>query len=698
MIARENGYALRLPRRFPEARNHLFAFAALLCLLLLVYGNSFRGAWHFDDRPNIVDNASVHLQQLSLDGLQKTFYYLGDLLRPASYASFALNYYVGGLDPFGYHVVNLAIHYLAAVFLYLFLVRTLQLPILGGRYEPEAHAIALLAVVLWAVSPVQVLAVTYIVQRMASLAGMFSIAALYFYLQGRTASGRGARLAFFLCCLAAALLAVGSKENAAMLPVTMFLYDLFLIQGITRETAKQSLKRAFLPLLVVLALASFYTDIASVLDGYRIRPYTLTERLLTEPRILLFYASLLLYPLHSRLTFLHDIAVSHALLDPWTTLPAILILVAILGYALMGARKRPLLSFCILFFFLNHLIEGSFIPAELVFEHRNYLPSMLFFLPLAIALLHGIHFFAYKPALQGLAALGIVVLIATQGHTVHLRNEALRSGIALWSDNVEKYPLLSRPHNNLGIAYLQQGRRLEAAIEFMEALRLNNFENLPMEARVEANLGTHYLHEGQMEDAYRHYRRSLRISPANAQPYGGIAEIELRRGNLDAADRNIQKALQRDPDIAEYRELAGLILLKRGDADNAAKEANRVLQRDPERFFPRYLLAEAQWRKGRLDRAAFYLKELLKIHPLYVPAYLFLAEVSQARGDRAALEDAVANLLYLKHDKTWEDFLCQAEADRAMSVHAFDLQRTLSVIRSHLADLAKNAKPIACHP
>ena len=106
------------------------------------------------------------------------------ILRPLSYLSFALNYKLGGMDVFGFHVVNFIIHYFSAVFLFLFIYNTLKLPRLKDQYENIAYPVALLATFFWALNPVWVTSVTYIVQRMASMAGLFYIMSMYFYLKG----------------------------------------------------------------------------------------------------------------------------------------------------------------------------------------------------------------------------------------------------------------------------------------------------------------------------------------------------------------------------------------------------------------------------------------------------------------------------------------------------------------------------------
>ena len=185
-----------------------------------------------------------------------------------------------------------------------------------------------------------------------------------------------------MLCVLSALLSFGSKENAAMLPVSLFLYDLFLIQGVTRETLKKNIIIFIIPLLLLITLGSVYLNYSRMIFvNYSQWTFTLQERLLTEPRVILYYISLLLYPVSSRLTIDHDIDISRSLFDPFSTLIAILVIISLIGYALYTSGKRPLIAYCIIFFFLNHLIEGSFIVLDLIFEHRNYLPSMLLFVP-----------------------------------------------------------------------------------------------------------------------------------------------------------------------------------------------------------------------------------------------------------------------------------------------------------------------------
>jgi hypothetical protein len=106
---------------------------------------------------------------------------------------------------------------------------------------------------------------------------------------------------------------------------------------------------------------------------------------------------------------LHDIDISRGLLDPWTTLAAILGIILILGFAVAKARRFPLLSFAILFFFMNHLIEGTVIPLELIYEHRNYIPSMFFFVPIGVMMVRALDYFSYRRGIQFFMAGGFAL-------------------------------------------------------------------------------------------------------------------------------------------------------------------------------------------------------------------------------------------------------------------------------------------------
>lgn len=318
---------------------------------------------------------------------------------------------------------------------------------------------------------------------------------------------------------------------------------------------------------------------------------------------------------------------------------------------------------------------------------------MLFFVPVAILILRTLDYFAYKKAIRLLMVFSIVFVLFAEGHTVHMRNEVLKTDMALWIDNILKYPNLSRPHNNLGINYTRQGLREAGMIEFIEASQLNKYEHLTEEARTEGNMANFYLNAGQEDLALEHYQKANRISPANAQPYAGIAQIDLRRGKTGRAYEYIRKALMLKPHAVEYRELYSLILLKRGNTKQAAVEASKVLQQDSNRTFPRLILAEVEWRKGIYNWATMNLKDVIRMHPQYAEPYLIMIDIYDKKGDKDALGQAVSSLVYLKGDKNLSEFVRRSAGERFSSVHEIDADRILSIIKRTLMSQAEKIRP-----
>jgi tetratricopeptide (TPR) repeat protein len=685
MISAENGFAL--PVKWNLHRNSQYAFAgiALFIFLLIIYSNSFYGDWHFDDYFNIVSNPYIQINDFSWDNIKKCIYGLAQERpsRPLSYLSFAVNYYFDGTNVFGYHVVNFAIHYLAAIFLFLFIYNTLQLPLLRDKFHSIAYPAALLAALFWAISPVWVTSVTYIVQRMASLAGLFYIMSLYFYLKGRTSAKFISSVFFFIFCAVTGLAAVLSKENAAMLPVAIFLYDLLLIRGAGQDSIKKYLKIFFLPAAIMLIAAFIYVDFSAVFDGYKMRDFTPLQRVLTEPRVILFYLSLLFFPVNSRLTLLYDIEVSRSLLHPWTTLPAILLVLAALGFAFYLAKRRPLFSFCIIFYFLNHLIEGSFFNLELIFEHRNYIPAMLLFLPAAIFFISLLNYFSAKKFLQWAVFAAVIIILVGLGNGTYRRNYIVSDDFRLWFDNNEKYPQLSRTHSNLGNAYLAQNQREKALSEYEKAMSLNNFGGIYARAVQEHNLGLYKYAEGKYAEALPYFVSSSKILPSYLSNTIFIARIHLLKNEFSSAYNIVQPALEKYPRNSDLGELFCLILLRTNNFSQAENYAKSFLQNNSAAF-PLAVMAQTARQKGNLPAAINLWKRYQNLLPDDRLANLALVELYAAGNDRIMLKKELAKLYCLQGDKPLAAYINEKSGQRNLFVYRPDYNLIKRIVNNNL--------------
>ena len=593
----ENDFELNIKLPLEKWRDPLFAAGLLFSILILIYANSFNCSWHFDDYINIVENPGIQIKTLSWQEIERSVYGIAGIARwqrPVSYFTFAMNYYFDGLNVFWYHVVNFFIHYITSVFLFLFIYNTLKLPILEGRYEQNAYSIALLATLFWAINPVQVMAVTYIVQRMASMVAMFYIMAMYFYLKGRSADKTWKSVGFFVLAAFWGILSIGSKENAAMLPLSLFLFDLFLIQGVTIDHIRKNWTVCLFALVLVPAIGLMYYDFSMITGDYdQFRPFTMWERVLTQPRVILFYISLLFYPITSRMMLIHDVEISKSLFDPWTTLAAVIVLLLILVVALLISRKRPLISYCIIFFFLNHLIEGSFISLELVYEHRNYLPSMLLFVPLSIFIVYALSYFEKRKRMIVVLSSAITAIIIIMGVSVFIQNNILKDEISLWSDNARKTPDLEIVHGNLGAALLRANRFPSAFVELSKALNSPPSWDIKVKFKIYQLLGDYYLLSGDAEKALVFVDKALEGFSHNSDLYNSKAALLIQKKKMAEAEIAMKRAISLKQDNAYLHVNLGVIYLRRGRYDAAIREAQRAILLDGNSQGAYWLMSEA---------------------------------------------------------------------------------------------------------
>ncbi|RLA88968.1 MAG: hypothetical protein DRG20_05375 [Deltaproteobacteria bacterium] len=360
----------------PSLKVQLIVFSLFFIIAFIIYSNTFHVPFYFDDETNIVRNPYIHMRELSIDSIKKALTMGYAKNRPFANLSFAINYYFGKLNVFGYHLVNIIIHALAGIGVYLLIFTTLGLT----KYREKRFEIALFTGLLWLAHPIQTQAVTYIVQRMTSMCSMFYIFSLLFYSLGRQRKGKAAWLYFSFSAITG-ILAFGTKEIAATLPFFIFLYEIAFFPGSLKK--KSLLFFAMLVPMIIVGilymggLHNLLGQLKRILSNeYGNRPFTVSERLMTEARVVLYYLSLIVYPRPSRLNLDYDFPLSKGLFAPPTTFFSIIIIFIFVALGLFLLRKKPLIGFFILWYFGNLVIESSVFGFELVYEHRLYLPSI----------------------------------------------------------------------------------------------------------------------------------------------------------------------------------------------------------------------------------------------------------------------------------------------------------------------------------
>ncbi len=636
----------------------IFSAALLLVVIFLIYSNTFHASWHMDDYPNITYKPQLHIKDLRPSTLIGTFYaQIGEnkkLYRPLSCLTLAINWYFGKANVFGYHVINILIHFLTACFLFLTVFCVLGSPNLKERCNGNEYFIALLTSTLWAINPIQTQAVTYIVQRMASLSTMFYILSLFFYVKGRIAHPTLLKKAiFFICCLLSFILALGSKENAAILPISLILVEICFFQDLGQPGTRKAFAWAFLGgtlLLVGIGTVFMHGNPLAFLQAYEDRPFTFFQRLMTEPRVLLLYLTQIFYPVPPRLSIEHDIAVSTSLFTPWTTLPCLLIVLALITMGLSQIKKRPILAFGILFYFLNHVIESSILGLELVFEHRNYLPSLFLFFPVATGVIWILDYYNEKKRLMYYVLISFFTLMLIGfGMGTYIRNMAWATERTLWEDAMAKAPKSARPPHNLAWGYYEVVGQYDRAMELYEKSFLREWHSYSHRANALYGIAGIHFKKGDYDRAVELYKKALRIAPKDEMTYQQLVLSLIRLGRWDEASKNLDFLLSRFPDKVKYLNLKGFVLLKQIRTEDALPYFKKCLKLNP--YYRKALInmGTALSSMGEHERAEWFFKVAKARYPRDALVLLWLIEVNLRADDKGDAEQYMNKLFASVH-------------------------------------------------
>ncbi|MFK5969288.1 MAG: hypothetical protein QM487_04105 [Candidatus Marithrix sp.] len=352
-------------------------FFIILLLTTLLYWQSLYGIFIFDDIPNLQELANIgkfgnSITQFVIGGEA------GILGRPVSLLTFALQADSWPFNPWDFKYVNLMIHLLNGCLIFWFILIISHLIKL-----PEKHCLllALLTASIWLLHPIQVSTVSYVVQRMTQLTTLFTLIGILTYLNGRQLLAqkklKSGLLWISIGVGLGGILATLSKENGILLVLYIIVLEITILRNLPKPSWYSIWASFFLYFPLILLSLYFIINIDSLLQAYQIREFTMGERLLTQSRILTDYiAKILLFKVSDFGLFHDDFIISHSLLEPLTTIFAIIFLGTTLTLAIIVRSKLPILSFGILFFFAGHILESSFIGLMLYFEHRNYLPML----------------------------------------------------------------------------------------------------------------------------------------------------------------------------------------------------------------------------------------------------------------------------------------------------------------------------------
>ncbi|TAN42250.1 MAG: tetratricopeptide repeat protein [Nitrospirae bacterium] len=580
---------------------HLFL---IILISFCVYANSLGVPFQFDDIPNIVENVG-----LRGDGIfTRPWSYLGGVKavnlqgvggeaiksRYLGYLSFALNYRIHGLDVSGYHIVNIAVHAANGVLVYLFVRLIYGTPVIRGQRATDdmgAAMTALFSGIIFAVHPVQTQAVTYIVQRFASLAVMFCLLSIVFYGAWRTRQeeGRGGDIKgmlFYWGSVIFSVCAMKTKEMVFTFPLLVCLYEYMFYRGAASKRLKWLVPILLTMLIIPLGLIDTAKPLGEIIGDTsqvtRVQSaLSRADYLFTEFRVMATYLRLLFVPVGQNLDY--DYPVHKSFLNAEVIL-SFLMLAGLMAFALYlwkasgeeGREGLRIVSFGILWYVIAHLVESGMIPiVDVIYEHRLYYPSVGFVIGFV-----SLVFYISSPPLRGgdegagewgpfrkAVMVFMVLLVATLGIASHMRNRVWQSDLSLWQDVVSKSPNKVRGHDFLGTAYYRREIYDRALISFDSALKLNPDFYISYN-----NRGLLFARTGGLTNAVSDFESALKLNPAFVPAYYNRAFVYSQLGNNNMAIADYTNAISLRPDFADAYNNRGNVYLLSGQYDKAVSD------------------------------------------------------------------------------------------------------------------------------
>ncbi|MFP4369903.1 MAG: tetratricopeptide repeat protein [Candidatus Kapaibacterium sp.] len=640
-----------------------FIAIALISLAVIIsYSNSLNASFQFDDYLNFVE----HSKGITPEWFSQPSNWLNYMERPVSAFTLAMQWEAHGEDVTGYHIVNIAIHIAVSVLVFffaLFILRNAD----TGHLRDKITLAALFAALIYALHPLQTQAVTYIVQRHASMAAMFYIMSIIFYVLGRKnhlQNGMNSRnIIFYFGALLTFLLAFFSKQNALTAPAAWLLVEFYFIRG---PKGKRDIR--FL-LISLIALAALFV-LALALTGLPRETEEISrgQYLLTQFYVIVEYFKLMIFPVGQNID--HDIALAESFFNLREIL-SFLFVAATVALGVWLYKRDKIISFSIFWFYLTLLVESSVIPIQdVMFEHRLYLPIFGF----ALSLSYGVFRLSGRRSSAVAAAL-LLILSITYVAMSYARNEIWQTKYTLWSDAYAKAPDKPRVIYNLANEYKDTGQSEKAVSLYEKAVRLDPsfkmpytnlstiynqkgeykktiallkpLENsLPKHYKAFNNLGLAYHAAEDYENAEKFLLKALSIKPDFAESYANLGLIYSKLGEYDKAIANYNKAAELAPSLSGkiYINMGG-IYNQSGQFEKAVEIYSKAVELEPDLPGAFYNLAIALENTGRTQRAIENLEQAIKIDPNMAIAYKRLSHIHQKIGNESKSKEFAAKAL-----------------------------------------------------
>ena len=563
------------------------AAVSLLVLTFVVYLPALQGGFVWDDSTHLLDN--VVLQE---NGLARVWFTAASAnYWPLTWTSYWLEHQLWGLHPTGYHVVNVLIHALSVLLIWLILTR-LKVP---GAW---------LAALLFAIHPVNVESVAWISQRKNTLSLLFYLAALSCYLHFDEQAGRR----WYWFAVGGFLLAMLSKGAVVTLPVVLLLCAWWLRGTIRRQDVTYSLP--FFAIAALMSAVEIWFQYVRAIGEHVVRDDSLLARLAGAGWVVGFYLYKAILPVD--LIFIYP----RWEINPanWLSyLPnlALLVLLALCWHYRRGAGRPVLFAggyFVVTLAPILGFLDIYYMRYSLVADHYQYV-SIIGVIALVVGVAGAILkrygrkgvWLAYAGAIPAVVVLGL--LTWQQAHIYKDRE-------TLWHDTLQKNPRAWMAHNNLGTLLQARGKLDQALTHYRQALELN-----PNYAEAHSNLGLCLFTQGQSKEALNHYRTAIEVEPTYTIAYVNLANALLKQGDTDEALGHYRQALQLSPNHAVAHASLANVLFERGNTDEATDHYRQAVRIKPDFAQAHYNLGLVLAQVGHQPEAIEHFQTAARLDP-----------------------------------------------------------------------------------
>lgn len=579
------------------------AFIIISVAALLVYSNTFGSGFYFDDGYNITEN--YHIKNVFRPDIIWNY----NPTRFITLFTLSINYYLGGINVLGYHIVNILVHILTSIMVFVFVKTTLSTPNVKEKTEKlNCGYIALFSALIFAVHPIQTQAVTYIIQRAASMASLFYISSVVFYAKYRLSIIKKEKTVFFSLSILFCVLSMFTKEIAFTLPLMIIVYELIFFYDGSKKFRKE-----FIPYLLslpIIPLTIKFLSPGAVKEAAQASSQiTAYSYFITQFKVIVKYLQLVFFPVNQNLDY--DFPVSGSFFEP-ATLISFLFLAGLFLFSLYSLKKDKIISFGIIWLFLSLAVESSILPIrDVIFEHRMYLPMAgVSFVLVYIASKYLTGRFA-KPLFAA-----AVIIIIVLGGAAFRRNYVWADEYTLWNDVAQKSPNKARVYSNRGVALLNLKKYDEAINDFNKTLALNkNFKNAYF------NRGSVYYYKKEYDKAIADFSKTISLDSTYALAYNNLGAILLERHQFTEAVSYFDNAIKNDTNYAAAYNNRGVLWKATGNYEKAAYDYKKAVEKNKNYAEAYFNLGEIYMLVNNPDLARGYFDRAIELNNNYTKAY-----------------------------------------------------------------------------